>query len=148
VESAPDTVSLAEEAADRPDESDLAADWPEPEGNGGGNAPSGDGAKRKRRRKKKSAGGNQNGAPQGESDNGQQQSAAASEGSHPQQARPNPQQRPRPDTGKLAKRAWKIYLAEISEEGVALVGDNDAKELCRRCFRLAEIFLDEEGRRH
>ena len=43
--------------------------------------------------------------------------------------------------------AWKIYLAEVSEEGVALIGDNDAKDLSRRCFRLAEIFVEEQMRR-
>jgi hypothetical protein len=60
-----------------------------------------------------------------------------------------PPQKPRRnvDPGKLAKNAWKIYLAEVSEEGVALIGDNDARELARRCFRLAEIFLEEEDRR-
>jgi len=55
--------------------------------------------------------------------------------------------RSRVDAELLAKFAWKIYLAEISEEGVALIGDHDARELSRRCFRLAEIFLDEQSRR-
>ena len=30
---------------------------------------------------------------------------------------------------------------------VALIGDNDAKDLSRRCFRLAEIFIEEQTRR-
>lgn len=47
----------------------------------------------------------------------------------------------------LATRAWKIYLSEVSEEGVALIGDTDAKDLARRCFRLAEIFIEEQMRR-
>lgn len=64
-----------------------------------------------------------------------------------QQARPPQKQRPRLDPEKVAKKAWKIYLAEVSEEGVALIGDNDARELSRRCFRLAEIFLEEQDRR-
>ena len=51
------------------------------------------------------------------------------------------------DPEALSKLAWKIYLSEVSEEGVALIGDNDAKELSRRCFRLAEIFLEEQARR-
>jgi len=61
-----------------------------------------------------------------------------------------PPQKPRhkADAGKVAKNAWKIYLAEVSEEGVALIGDNDARELARRCFRLSEIFLEEEDRRN
>lgn len=52
------------------------------------------------------------------------------------------------DPEKVAKKAWKIFLAEVSEEGVALIGDNDARELARRCFRLAELFLEEESRRN
>ncbi len=46
----------------------------------------------------------------------------------------------------LADCAWKIYLAEISEEGVTLVDDAAAKDLAKRCFRLATIFLDEQSR--
>jgi hypothetical protein len=65
----------------------------------------------------------------------------------PPQPRPSPQPRTKADPEKVAKLALKIYLAEVSEEGVALVGDNDAKELARRCFRLAEIFIEEESRR-
>ena len=48
---------------------------------------------------------------------------------------------------RTIRPAWKIYLSEVSEEGVALIGDNDAKDLSRRCFRLAEIFLEEQNRR-
>ena len=65
-----------------------------------------------------------------------------------------PENRPQPhkprrklDPEKVAKNAWKIFLAEVSEEGVALIADNDARELARRCFRLSEIFLEEEERR-
>lgn len=65
-----------------------------------------------------------------------------------QKQRPSQKQRPKLDSDKVAKNAWKIFLAEVSEEGVALIGDNDARELARRCFRLSEIFLEEEGRRH
>jgi hypothetical protein len=67
----------------------------------------------------------------------------------PQENRPQQPQKPRrkPDPGKVAKNAWKIFLAEVSEEGVALIADNDARELARRCFRLSEIFLEEEEKR-
>jgi len=66
----------------------------------------------------------------------------------PQDNRPQPHKhRRKPDAGKVAKNAWKIFLAEVSEEGVALIGDNDARELARRCFRLSEIFLEEEDKR-
>jgi hypothetical protein len=66
----------------------------------------------------------------------------------PPENRPQPQKpRRKLDPGKVAKNAWKIFLAEVSEEGVALIGDNDARELARRCFRLSEIFLEEEDKR-
>ncbi|MCP5543729.1 MAG: hypothetical protein H7A49_07450 [Akkermansiaceae bacterium] len=124
-------------AAPEPSASDSAAvdatestagDWPEPATSEGG---SGGGQKRKRRRKKKS------GQQQGEG-------VPATQGESNEAPRPP---RPQHDSDQLAKNAWKIYLAEISEEGVALVGDNDARELARRCFRLAEIFMDEQARR-
>lgn len=50
------------------------------------------------------------------------------------------------DADEVAKYAWKIYLAEISEEGVRLVDDRAARELARRCFELAVTFLDEQQR--
>jgi hypothetical protein len=66
----------------------------------------------------------------------------------PQDNRPQPHKpRRKPDPSKVAKNAWKIFLAEVSEEGVALIGDNDARELARRCFRLSEIFIEEEDKR-
>jgi len=55
--------------------------------------------------------------------------------------------RPKLDPDAVARRAWKIYLSEVSEEGLALISDQDAKELTRRSFRLAEIFLEEASRR-
>lgn len=69
-------------------------------------------------------------------------------GEKPKARDQRPTQKPRRklDPEKVGKNAWKIYLAEVSEEGVALIGDNDARELARRCFRLSEIFLEEENR--
>ena len=130
-------------------------DWPENEAESGGGSSSQmtESAKRKRRRRKGKgqANGPQNaGEPSGE----ESQSAAAPEpksAAPDQEPRPRPQahQPPRPkiDLELLTKMAWKIYLAEVSEEGVALIGDNDAKDLSRRCFRLAEIFIEEQTRR-
>ncbi len=137
-----------------------AGDWPDPEPASSGVAGSPENPKRKRRRKK------------GKGGNGPQASTAAppAEGGYPAAApvgdpaaeaavtsgpaaapstaaREQAAARTRIDPELLARRAWKIYLAEISEEGVALVGDHDAKELARRCFRLAEIFIDEQSHR-
>jgi hypothetical protein len=140
-----------------PEESPASDDWPEPEAaSPGASAPS-ENAKRKRRRKKgKNGNQSQNATAPGDLESAPQspdepaESAPAPQPQHPQgQAqRPSHQaQRPKLDSELLARFAWKIFLSEVSEEGVALVGDNDAKDLSRRCFRLAEIFLEEQARR-
>jgi len=49
------------------------------------------------------------------------------------------------DTKLVAKRAWKIYLGEVNEEGLALIADKDARELARRSLRVAEIYTQEEA---
>lgn len=128
-------------------------DWAEPEGeSSGGAASQSESSKRKRRRRKGKGQGNapQNhtGEPSGEATS----AVVAAETKSPEaDPRPRPQQPPQPrakiDPELLTKMAWKIYLAEVSEEGVALIGDNDAKDLSRRCFRLAEIFIEEQARR-
>lgn len=49
------------------------------------------------------------------------------------------------DAKKVAKRAWKIFLGEVNEEGLALIADKDARELARRSLRVAEIYSLEEA---
>jgi hypothetical protein len=56
--------------------------------------------------------------------------------------------RPKLDSDEISKKAWKIFLSEVGEEGLALIDDHDAREISRRCFRLAEIFLEEASRRN
>lgn len=51
------------------------------------------------------------------------------------------------DGKKVASRAWKIFLAEVSEEGLALMDDQTSREAARRAFRCAEAFMMEETRR-
>ena len=125
--------------------------------------------KRKRRRRK-GKGGGQNGQGGGSAPANEEisavveplaakESASVAQQSVPQQPRPaqapvSPPQQPHSQQPRtqinqelLAKRAWKIFLAEVSEEGVSLISDHDARELSKRCFRLAEIFLDEQGRK-
>lgn len=142
-----------------PDQAEAA--WPEPEAATTGGEPiSGESTKRKRRRRKGKGGqggGNPNGAPTSEEEFTPNTTTEQRTQESPQEPRQRPapapqspqQQAPRPkvDPELLTKMAWKIYLAEVSEEGVALIGDNDAKDLSRRCFRLAEIFIEEQQRR-
>lgn len=47
------------------------------------------------------------------------------------------------DPSKVAKKAWKIFLAEVGEEGLALIGDKEGKDLTKRSFKLAELFQEE-----
>jgi hypothetical protein len=98
--------------------------------------------KRKRRRKKGKGGVSNNATPQAPADANVE--VVEKDPAPRQPAQPS---RRKPDSEGVAKLAWKIFLAEVSEEGVALIGDNDAKELSRRCFRLAEIFMEEQARR-
>ncbi len=149
--SAPDRDDDDSEAPSR-----AGGEWPEPESEsaGGSQSQSEGGPKRKRRRRK---GKGQSAAPQNGGGHATEEvytiatPESVKSADVPQQPRPAPQpqqpQRPKVDPELLTKMAWKIYLAEVSEEGVALIGDNDAKDLSRRCFRLAEIFIEEQSRR-
>lgn len=125
-------------AASEPPEDVVApVDWPEPEPASAGDAPPQEGPKRKRRRKKGKGGGHANAGPEAVKEPLTAQAPQPKLTHHPRQ---------RPDPEKVAKLALKIYLSEVCEEGVALIGDNDARELSRRSFRLAEIFIEEESR--
>lgn len=135
----PEFPSPAESSSDAVTQND----WPEPEPASSGAGSSPENPKRKRRRKK-GKGGGQSQSPVG---NDTPEQAGEPTTQPPTQPKPNHAPRVKLDAEQLAKFAWKIYLAEVSEEGVALIGDNDARELTRRCFRLAEIFLEEQGRR-
>ncbi len=63
-----------------------------------------------------------------------------------EQARRENQDRALLPIDDLCTKAWQIFLAEVGEEGVELFPDNEARELTRRSFRLAEIFMQEELR--
>ena len=131
----------------------TTADWPEPEASTNGGQATADGKRKRRRRKGKGQSGNAQGA------SAKEESQAANEGAEqpPPGDLPKPLRAPQPpprqqasrvkvDPEILARKAWRIFLAEVSEEGVALIGDQDARELARRCFRLAELFIEEQSR--
>lgn len=161
------TADTPESSEDEDEDGDSSAegDWPEPEPAQTGGAPQESGKRKRRRRKGKGQQGGGQNSSQPAAGEGEGGAPASSAEPRPQgngesrQGEPRPQQpaqqgqggghpqRPRLDPEDVAKLALKIYLAEVSEEGVALIGDNDAKDLARRCFRLAEIFMEEQGRR-
>lgn len=87
----------------------------------GGNEGNGGNGRRKRRRNRNRRGG---------------------EGQQPQQGGNTP----RVDPAELTRRAWKIFLGEVTEEGLALMDDRTAQEASRRAFRVAELFLLEAAR--
>lgn len=62
-------------------------------------------------------------------------------GRDPQQYQPT-----QVDPDELNRRAWKIFLGEVTEEGLALMDDRTAAEASRRAFKVAEIFLLEAAR--
>ena len=147
MEKSPSAFPVFDQTEDAP----VGMDEPVESAAAGGPAPT-EVAKRKRRRKKGKGGGAQNTAQLSEPEAVPETAREAAADVTPSPAvtpRPAaaPQPRPKLDPESVAKLAWKIYLAEVSEEGVALIGDNDAKELSRRCFRLAEIFVEEQTRR-
>jgi len=107
---------------------------------------SGGSSKKRRRRKKKSGQGQGQGqAFQAERSSTEIAAVPAFEGSPAPVSQSAP--RSKVDSEEVAKKAWKIFQAEVGEEGLALIDDHDAREISRRCFRLAEIFLDEAARR-
>gem|GEM_PF-542915 len=142
--------------------SPVTSEWPDPEAASSGGTASPDHKRKRRRRKGK-------GQPaQAHAGTGAIEEHLESDASDASDASdefiPLPVTAPRPaptptapprqlgprakvDPESLARKAWKIFLAEVSEEGVALIGDQDARELARRCFRLAEIFIEEQSRR-
>jgi len=46
----------------------------------------------------------------------------------------------------MAKKAWKIFESEVTEEGLALLDDNGLRDYARSSFNAARLFLEEEGR--
>ncbi|MBB5352001.1 hypothetical protein HNR46_002242 [Haloferula luteola] len=112
----------AENFSDSDDRGDRIPVMEEP---AGGSDEHGSGKRRRRRRRRGGSGGEERG-----------------------EERTHPPQRPTLDPEQVAKKAWKIFLAEVSEEGLALINDNDARELSRRSFRLAELFLEEASKHH
>ena len=132
-------------------ESEESDSWSESEqeSSNSSGAPAPGEAKRKRRRRKGK--GSQSGPNQGNEEphqiSGEPSVGASNSASMSAQRPPQQGQRSQLDPKLLATKAWKIFLAEVSEEGVALITDQDARDLSRRCFKLAELFLEEQGRR-
>ena len=162
VEREPEPVSRAEEAAPRESAPDVIPFVVET----AGGEPPGNPKKRRRRKKKHGQGQGAQGQERERERQGQDRphqqahqhphavsppaeapaSAPQQEGSHASSSM-HAAPRPKLDPEQVAKKAWKIFQSEVGEEGLALIDDHDAREISRRCFRLAEIFLEEAARR-
>lgn len=158
----PDLSPVAATPAGPEASSPSSGAWPEPDAPSSGGHATAEGKRKRRRRKGKGQPAHANAIaaateeiPSG--DEAAETTAAvtsvtpAAPRPPPQVPQPPPRQHAAPrakmDPEMLSNKAWKIFLAEVSEEGIALIGDSDARELARRCFRLAEIFLEEQSRR-
>jgi len=49
-------------------------------------------------------------------------------------------------TAEWHEKAWEIFRTEISEEGGTMINDHDLKELSKRAFHVARIFIEERDR--
>lgn len=102
-------------------------------------------SKKRRRRKKKHGQGQPPQHPHAVAPSAEMPSAVGHETPAPvMHAAP----RPKLDADEVTRKAWRIFRSEVGEEGLALIDDHDAREISRRCFRLAEIFLEEAARRN
>jgi hypothetical protein len=150
-------------APDAPYQEPVTGAWPEPEAPISGGQATSDAKRKRRRRKGKGQSAQAHAATAFTEENPSSDEDAvehpagvatvppAAAPKHSEAPPPPPRLRPpaprtKIDPETLANKAWKIFLAEVSEEGVALIGDQDARELARRCFRLAEIFIEEQAR--
>jgi hypothetical protein len=81
------------------------------------------------------------------SNNSRDERRKPSRGRRSPQANPNTQTKLESvDVEELAKRAWKIYQADVSEEGIALIDNSTGRQLALRSFELARVFLEEKAR--
>lgn len=92
-------------------------------------------------------GGDQNAGKRGNKRRRRNRSKNGKEETIPTSFAPKKEQQLSVEPKKLARKAWRIFLGEVTEDGLALMDDQSTKEVARRAFRVAEIFLLEELRR-
>lgn len=99
------------------------------------------GAPRKIGRVRKEDAGGRPGGERGQDDAEERRSERRGRGRRTSRTTPIPV-----DAKKLASKAWKLYQADIAEEGIALVDDKTGRHLALRSFDLARIFLEEKAK--
>ena len=79
-------------------------------------------------------------------DQGERRGRGRGRGGRDRQEKREPKQRIQVDAKDLAKKAWKIFESEVTEEGLALLDDNGLRDYARSSFNAARLFLEEKGR--
>ncbi len=89
--------------------------------------------------------GGDNGSNQGNKRNKRRRNRRGGNGEG-QNPTPQGQQRPVINPEEQEAYAWKIFLGEVTEEGLAFMDDRAASDAARRAFRIAELYLMEAAR--
>ena len=48
---------------------------------------------------------------------------------------------------ELSEMAWQLFAKEVSEDGLDLIDEKEAKKLAKKSFKTARIFLSERGKK-
>lgn len=83
---------------------------------------------------------------QGRQESGERRSRGRGRGGRERGEKREPKPRVTVDSKDLAKKAWKIFESEVTEEGLALLDDGGLRDYARSSFNAARIFLEEKGR--
>lgn len=79
---------------------------------------------------------------QGRQDSGERRGRGRGRGGREREGNPRVTVSPK----NLAKKAWKIFESEVTEEGLALLDDNSLRDYARSSFNAARLFLEEKER--
>lgn len=103
------------------------------------------GPQKKQARKDDSSGGSRE-QGQGRQDSGERRGRGRGRGGRERSEKREPKPRVSVDSKDLAKKAWKIFESEVTEEGLALLDDNGLRDYARGSFNAARLFLEEKER--
>ncbi len=76
-------------------------------------------------------------------DSSQQQE---SQGRRPRRPRSGKKKNYKVNPQELSDKSWQVFLAEVSEEGLSLVGAKEAQEVARKSLEVTKIYLETRDR--
>lgn len=103
------------------------------------------GGQKKQARKNDSSGASKE-QGQGRQDSGERRGRGRGRGGRERSEKREVKPRVTVDSKDLAKKAWKIFESEVTEEGLALLDDNGLRDYARSSFNAARLFLEEKER--